>query len=161
MTEDPESTSELTGKVQEFRDEINFMSDSRDFKDAEAVPSGQSFHLPSELLLFPLPADPGGLLSRGIKLQPDFWNTHVFLGNVASSCAYSSSSCSITFNARFNCGKDSNADKYGDTSTQRPDSHSEISAKFVSRKFIQPNGGKNFQENGADQQKTSNLGTSL
>ena len=33
---------ELTGKIQELRNEVNCMNDSRDFQDAESVRSGQS-----------------------------------------------------------------------------------------------------------------------
>ena len=34
------------------------------FKDVESVRSGQLFHVPSQPALFPLPREPGGLLSR-------------------------------------------------------------------------------------------------
>ena len=78
MIEDPVTINELTGKVQELPNEINCMNDSRDFKDAESVRSGQLSHIPSEPMLFPLLTDPGGLLSRARNLQPDIWNTHGF-----------------------------------------------------------------------------------
>ena len=42
--------------------------------------SGQLSHVPNEPMLFPLPPGPGGLLSRGINLEPEIWNTHGFLG---------------------------------------------------------------------------------
>ena len=47
MIEDPDTIDELTGKVQELPNEINCMNDSRDFKDAESVRSGQLSHVPS------------------------------------------------------------------------------------------------------------------
>ena len=75
MIEDQNTIDELTGKVQELQNEINCMNDSRDFKDAESVRSGQLSHVPSEPVLFPLPTDPGGLLSRARNLQPHNWNT--------------------------------------------------------------------------------------
>ena len=99
MTEDQNTINELTRKVQELQNAINCMNDSRDFKDAESVRSGQLSHVPSEPMLFSLPPGPGGLLSRARNLQPDIWNTHGFSGNVASSPAHSSSSCSRIFNA--------------------------------------------------------------
>ena len=35
MVEDQDTILELTGKIQELQNEINFMNDSRDFQDAE------------------------------------------------------------------------------------------------------------------------------
>ena len=100
MIEDQNTIEELTGKVHELRNEINCMNDSRDFKDAESVRSGQLSHVPSERALFPLPTDPGGLLSRARNSQPDIWLTHGISGNgFASSPAYYSSPCSRIFNA--------------------------------------------------------------
>ena len=42
---------ELTAKIQELQIEVNCMSDSRDFKDAESVRSGQS-HVTSQPAFF-------------------------------------------------------------------------------------------------------------
>ena len=65
------------------------MEDSWDFHDAESVRSGQLSHVPSELALFPLPTDPGGLLSLDRNSQPDVWNTHDIWKNVfAKSFAF-------------------------------------------------------------------------
>ena len=47
------------------------------FKDVETVCSGQLLHVPSQQALFPLPREPGGLLSRDSNLH-----THGFSGNV-------------------------------------------------------------------------------
>ena len=75
------------------------MSDSRDFKDAEAVRSGPFSHVPSESTLLPPQADQGGLLCRAKIMQPDIWDTHGASGNVfASSPAYSSTSCTTELN---------------------------------------------------------------
>ena len=41
LVEDQDTILELTGKIQELQNEINCMSDSRDFQDAESVRSGQ------------------------------------------------------------------------------------------------------------------------
>ena len=60
-------------KVQELQNESSCMDDSREFKDVESVRSGQLSHVPSEPVLFPLPTDPGGLLSRVRNTQPDIW----------------------------------------------------------------------------------------
>ena len=42
LVEDRDTILELTGKIQELQNEINFMNDSRDFQDAESVRSGLS-----------------------------------------------------------------------------------------------------------------------
>ena len=44
---DRDTILELTGKIQEVQIEINCVNDSRDFKDAESVRSGQS-HVASQ-----------------------------------------------------------------------------------------------------------------
>ena len=51
-------------RIQELQNEVNCMNDSRDFKDAESECSGQLSHVPSQTALFPLPSEPGGMLSR-------------------------------------------------------------------------------------------------
>ena len=47
LVEDQDTILELTGKMQELKNEINCMNDSRDSKDAESVRSGLS-HVPSQ-----------------------------------------------------------------------------------------------------------------
>ena len=42
LVEDRDTVLELTGKIQELKNEINCMNDSRDFQDAESVRSGNS-----------------------------------------------------------------------------------------------------------------------
>ena len=60
LVEDRDTILELTGKIQELRNEINCMSDFRDFQDAESVRNGLS-HVASQPVFFPPHADPGGL----------------------------------------------------------------------------------------------------
>ena len=52
LIEDRDTILELTAKIQELQDEVNCMNDSRDFKDAESVRSGQS-HVTSQPAFFP------------------------------------------------------------------------------------------------------------
>ena len=52
LVEDQDTVLELTGKIQEWQNEINCMSDSRDFQDAEPVRSGNS-HVASQPVSFP------------------------------------------------------------------------------------------------------------
>ena len=47
LIEDRDTILELTAKIQELQNEVNCMNDSRDFKDAESVRSGQS-HVSSQ-----------------------------------------------------------------------------------------------------------------
>ena len=87
---------ELTGKIQELQNEINCMNDSRDFKDAESVRSGQS-HVTSQPVFFPPHPDPGGMLSHSLGMPsrnngpPSIWDTHGFSGNVFANPTASSS----------------------------------------------------------------------
>ena len=73
------------------------MSDSRDFKDAESVRSGQS-HVTSQPALLPPYRDPGGMLSRSLGMPsrndgpPSIWDTHGISGNVFANPQASSSS---------------------------------------------------------------------
>ena len=63
---------------------------SRDFKDAESVRSGQS-NVPSQPALLPPCRDPGGLLSRNNQ-PPDIWTSQSISGNVFANPRASSSS---------------------------------------------------------------------
>ena len=60
LIEDRDTILDLTAKIQELQNEVNCMNDSRDFKDAESVRSGQS-HVTSVLPIFF--QNPGGMLS--------------------------------------------------------------------------------------------------
>ena len=84
LTEDRDIILELTGKIQELLNEINCMSDSRDFKDAESVRSGQS-HVTSQPA-FSHFQNVGGMLCRSLGMSsrndglPSIWGTHGFSG---------------------------------------------------------------------------------
>ena len=62
LVEDRGTILELTGKIQELQNEINWMSDSRDFEDAESVRSGQPVSFPPHPIL-------EGMLSRSLGLS--------------------------------------------------------------------------------------------
>ena len=87
---------ELTGKIQELQNEINCVSDSREFQDAESVRSGIS-HVTSQLAPFPPHPIPGGMLSRSIGMPsrregpPSIRDTHGISGNVFADPVASSS----------------------------------------------------------------------
>ena len=86
----------VTGKIQELQNEINCMSDSRDFQAAESVRSGQS-HVASQPVFFPPHPDPGGMPSRSLGMPickngpPSIWDTHGISGNVFANPTASSS----------------------------------------------------------------------
>ena len=88
LVEDQEdTTSELTGKIQELQNEINCKNDSRDFQDAESIRSGKS-HVTSQPVSFPPHPIPGGMLSRSTGMPsrkdgpPSICDTHGISGNV-------------------------------------------------------------------------------
>ena len=87
LIEDEDTVLELSGKIQELQNEINFMNDSRDFQDAESVRSGNS-HVTSRPVSFPPHPIPGGMLSRSKGMPsrndgpPSIWDTHGISGNV-------------------------------------------------------------------------------
>ena len=61
LVEDRDTILGFTGEIQELQNEINCLSDSRDFQDAESVRSGLS-HVPSQPASFPPFLDPGRML---------------------------------------------------------------------------------------------------
>ena len=63
LIENQDTINELTARIQELQNEVNCMSESRDFIDAESVRSGLS-HVPSQPALLPRYRDPGGMLSH-------------------------------------------------------------------------------------------------
>ena len=93
LPEDQDTILELTGKIQELQNEMNCMSDSRDFQDPESIRCGNS-HVTSQPVSFPPHPIPEGMLSRSFGMPsrregpPSIWNTHGISGNVfcKSSC---------------------------------------------------------------------------
>ena len=87
LVEEQDTILELSGRIQELQNEINCMSDSKDFQDAESVRSGNS-HVTSRPVSFPLHPVPEGMLSRSCRVPrrregpPSIWDTHGISGNV-------------------------------------------------------------------------------
>ena len=87
LVEDQNTILELSGRIQDFQNEIDCMNDSRDFKDAESVRSGQS-HVASQPVFFPPHPFLEGMLSRSFGVPsrregpPSIWDTHGISGNV-------------------------------------------------------------------------------
>ena len=87
LIEELDTIPELSAKIQELQNEVTCMNDSRDFKDAESVRSGQS-HVTSQPAFFPPFQNLGGMLSRSLGMPsrndgpPSIWDTHGISGNV-------------------------------------------------------------------------------
>ena len=87
LIENQDTIDEVTARIQELQNEVNCLNDSRDFKDAESVRSGQS-HVTSQPAILPLFRGPDGMLSRPGRMlsrndkAPDIWDTHGKSGNV-------------------------------------------------------------------------------
>ena len=71
--------------MQELQYEIICMHDSKDFKDAQSVHSGQLSHVPSDSALFPPQIDQGGLLGRAKSMPHNIRDTWDTSGNVFAS----------------------------------------------------------------------------
>ena len=64
LRESHASIQELTSQIQEFKERMNYMSDSREFQDVESICSGNLCHVPSQLAIVP---SLGRMLSRDQK----------------------------------------------------------------------------------------------
>ena len=86
LVEDRDTILELTGRIQDLQNEINCMSDSKEFQDAESIRSGNS-HVTSRPVSFPPHPIPEGMLSRSTGMPsrregpPSIWDTHGTSGN--------------------------------------------------------------------------------
>ena len=94
--EDHNTILELSGRIQELQNEINCMSDSKDFQDAESIRSGNS-HVTSRPVSFPPHPIPEGMLRHSFVTPsrregpPSIWDTHGISGNVFVNPGASSS----------------------------------------------------------------------
>ena len=96
LIEDQNTILELSGRVQELQNEVNFMNDSKDFQDAESVRSG-NLHVTSQPMLFLTHPIPEGMLRPSFvspsrrEGPPCIWDTHGISGNVFANPHASSS----------------------------------------------------------------------
>ena len=87
---------ELSGRLQELQNEVNFMNDSKDFMDAESICSGNP-HVTSPPGLFPRHPPFEGMLRPSFSSQrqneepPNIWDTSGTSGNVFAHPQTSSS----------------------------------------------------------------------
>ena len=96
LVEDQNTKLELSGRIQELQNEINCMSGSKEFQDAESIRCGNS-HVTSRPVSFPPHPIPEGMLSRSFGVPsrregpPSIWDTHGISGNVSVNPDASSS----------------------------------------------------------------------
>ena len=94
--EDQKTIMELSGRLQELQNEVNFMNDSKDFMDAESTCSGNP-HVTSPPGLFPKHPSFEGMLrplfssQRQDEEPPNIWDTSGVSGNVFAHPQASSS----------------------------------------------------------------------
>ena len=94
--EDQKTIMELSGRLQELQNEVNFMNDSKDFMDAESICSGNP-HVTSPPGLFPRHPPFEGMLRPSFSSQrqneepPNIWDTSGTSGNVFAHPQASSS----------------------------------------------------------------------
>ena len=94
--EDQKIIMELSGRLQELQNEVNFMNDSKDFMDAESNCSGNP-HVTSSPGLFPRHPPFEGMLKPAFISQrqdeepPNIWDTSGISGNVFAHPQTSSS----------------------------------------------------------------------
>ena len=87
LVEDQDTLLELSGRIQDLQNEVNCISDSKEFQDAESIRSGIS-HVTSRPVSFPHHPVPGGMQSRSLGMPsrkngpPSIWDTHGISGNV-------------------------------------------------------------------------------
>ena len=96
LVEDQNTILAFCGRIQELQNEINSVSNSKDFRDAESIRSGNS-HVTSRPVSFPPHSIPEGMLSRSFGVPsrregpPSIWDTHGMSGNVFADPHASSS----------------------------------------------------------------------
>ena len=160
LIEDRDTILELTGKIQELQNETYCRNDSRDFKDAESVRSGQS-DVTSQPAFFPLFSDPGGMLSRSLGMPsrndgpPSIWDTHGISGNVfVNPPASSSSLYPQGFNPWFfNVSEHTSPHVMSESQTPNTTLDPRCQSGPSARNSFDPSEGRFSKNYGADQQR--------
>ena len=171
--EDQKTIMELSGRLQELQNEVNFMNDSKDFMDAESTCSGNP-HVTSPPGLFPRHPPFVGMLrpsfsSQGqIEEPPNIWDTSGISGNVfAYPQAFSSAPYPQELNSsKWNTWKKTTeepilmsiAEKSGKT---RARLRSEMPVRTVSQKFSHLQWRRLFKELWGRPTTTADFGSSF
>ena len=115
------------------------MDDSRDFKDAESVRSGQS-HVTSQPVFFPPHPDPGGMLSRSIGMPsrkdgPSIWDTHGRSGNVFANPVVS---CTELYPQELDPWSSGISEPIHSSTAEKSENQTPVPVWTVSQKFCHP-----------------------
>ena len=158
LIEDRDTILELTAKIQELQNEVNCMNDSRDFKDAESVRSGQS-HVTSQPAFFPPFRDPGGMLSRSLGMlrrndgPPSIWDTHGFSGNVFANPMASTSAPHPQESDPWISNVSEHTSPHVMSESQTPALDPRCQSGPLARNSFNPSEGRFSKNYGADQQR--------
>ena len=136
------------------------MSDSREFKDAESVRSGQS-HVTSQPTLLPPFRDPGGMQSRSVGMPsrndgpPDTWDTHGISGNVFANPTASSSARYPQESNPWSSNVSEHTSPHVTSERQTPNTASDLRCQSgpSARNSLVPSEGRFSKNYGADQQR--------
>ena len=161
LVEDRDTILELTGKIQELQNEINCMSDSRDFQDAESVRIAHS-HVASQPVSFPLHPVPGGMLSRSLGMPsrkngpPSIWDTHGTLGNVFANPTASSLAPYPQELNPWSSQKSEHTSPHVMSENQTPNQDQRRQSGLPAKNSVIPSEGDFSKNCGADQQRLQN-----
>ena len=137
LVEDQDTNLELSGRIQELQNEINCMSDSKEFQDAESVRSGHS-HVTSQPVFFPPHPIPEGMLSRSFGVPsrrerpPSIWDTHGISGNVFANPTASSSA---PYPQELNPWSSSTEEPLHSSTVEKSERRTQMRVWTVSQKF--------------------------
>ena len=166
--EDQKIIMELSGRLQELQNEVNCMNDSRDFRDAESICSGNS-HVTSPPGLFPRHPPFEGLLKPAFISQrqneepPNIRDTSGISGNVfctSTSFFISSVSSGIEFHLEENYRR-TNSHVYSGEWKTRTRPRSEMPVWTVSQRFSHLQWRRLFKELWSRPTTTADFGSSF
>ena len=168
--EDQKIIMELSGRLQELQNEVNFMNDSKDFMDAESVRSGNS-HVTSQPEVFPKHPPFEGLLRPSFSSQrqneepPNTWDTsgRYIRKRFCTSTDFfiSSVSSGIEFHLEENCWRTNSHVYCGEKWKTRARLRSERPVRTVSQKFSHLQWRRLFRELWSRPTTTVDFGSSI
>ena len=160
LIEDQNTIMELSGRLQELRNEVNCMNDSKDFQDAESVRSGNS-HVTNQPMLFPTHPIPEGMLRHAFVSRsrregpPSIWDTHGILGNVFANPHASSSAPYPQELNQWNSSTEEPLHSSTVEKSERPERDSDLRCQSgpSAKNSVILSGGDSSKNYGADQQR--------
>ena len=158
LIEDQNTILELSDRVQELQNEVNFMNISKDFQDAESVRSGHS-HVTSRPVSFPTHSIPEGMLRpsfispRRKEGPPCIWDTHGFSGNVFANPLASSSAPYPQELNQWNSSIEEPLHMSTAEKSERPEQNRDLRCQSgpSAKKSVNCSGGNSSKNYGADQ----------